>query len=536
MIKQSGVQTGYQDMYIFLTTTNPPIFKAVFSKNRKESGFLNSHSVVLYMSTRKFRRGNTLVLVTFGGAFICNYCGVEKFKYFDFTCNTPGKCHSRDIISSMADATKNGSEIVWLVSFDKGNIPVSKLEIDGIFNLRNNVTTEERVSIFCTRGQNTTEISVKVVTYSTEGFLPFLLVESKAIPGLNSKSVVTGRTPRYKFITADGIQRIKANIMYAAPYETAIWICILLLLLVTISMVSVAIRWSEEIPLRTSFSATIFWASMILIEQCHSEHPLSIKYLPVKKEAVNIPTCRFFRELRISQLTLNKSVSAQESNGYESRFFNAWKKRNIKVLNTFGAITQNSVFVCENYFQQILIPSLLLPSTALVVDESNHDACMEKLFQLSGRTDWSSNKHEPDDFLTASTNWFVTDWDNPIYHNVPKRISALMTSGIFWLWERWENAGFYRAKIKPKDDSHAEPLSLEKNDIRLVILFWLMVSAACVVIFTMELCWSCWQCTGALRDAGVKSLGPDTTPGKPIPKILLSNNVLLHNASTVQTE
>ncbi|CAG7819847.1 unnamed protein product [Allacma fusca] len=192
-------------------------------------------------------------------------------------------------------------------------------------------------------------------------------------------------------------------------------------------------------------------------------------------EGVNIAIekCRFQLELDLQKKSLSK---------YFGMKIPEWEKQTESVEGTsvdqekqelmlkLQGILNHTVYFCENYLERVLVPKLKDGRKALIVEEDKLEFFMRRLRISDASMKWGSNKDEPDDFLTMPKKWMVTDWDGPLYQRVPKRMRTLMTSGIFWLWERWEQANFYRRKYL-KEESFVRPLSFSGNDIYLVFQF-----------------------------------------------------------------
>ena len=167
--------------------------------------------------------------------------------------------------------------------------------------------------------------------------------------------------------------------------------------------------------------------------------------------------------------------------------------------DAFWNLVDNLHIVCMNNIETVIAEELIRPGTAFV-SPSNHFSTDWRIFQAANRQKkhvkfaFSGNAEEPLlKFYEAIG--FPAGLHKIHKSQVPARLKALLTSGIYQLWEKWEtlrNIFNTEASIK---QNHIQflALSLQGSDIYVVflVLFTCESVLLCMFIFQHMYCRVC---------------------------------------------
>ena len=177
-----------------------------------------------------------------------------------------------------------------------------------------------------------------------------------------------------------------------------------------------------------------------------------------------------------------------------------WDKNFTRIYKEgFWNIVDNLHIVCMNDIETVISEELIRPRTAFV-SPSNHFSIDWRLFQGVNRQKkhvkfaFSGNAEEP--LLKFHESIGFPAGLNKIHKSqVPARLKALLTSGIYQLWEKWETLrDIFNTEASIKQD-HIQflALSLQGSDIYVVflVLFTCESVLLCMFMFQHMYCRVC---------------------------------------------
>ncbi|CAG7726528.1 unnamed protein product [Allacma fusca] len=161
----------------------------------------------------------------------------------------------------------------------------------------------------------------------------------------------------------------------------------------------------------------------------------------------------------------------------------------------------NSSFVCRGSSTsliQFIGKELKQPKTAFIVERQNFhyyweifEAAMDKKSALK----FAHNFKTQDPFLKQPDGYYITSGMHETYQLIPNRMKTLLSSGLYWLWTKWDDIRFSNTgNVKegiPVNDKHEssqaslKPFSTSDPDVYLsfqLFGFCLFVSASVLVL------------------------------------------------------
>ncbi|CAG7816391.1 unnamed protein product [Allacma fusca] len=181
----------------------------------------------------------------------------------------------------------------------------------------------------------------------------------------------------------------------------------------------------------------------------------------------------------------------------------------IWLATRFAAFQRRGTFSMDD-MKSLFSEKLTAPKTALVVFSHALKFYWERVrtAQQQQRTKYAHNgKTTNDGFLRMSMSLYVTEWYDEKYNHVGKRAGNLMSSGLFWFWEKWDKIRFpqdlpvgrnYSAIIEPP----VCPLSMDSSLVlSLYALFVANLLSLSILLLESSICIS-------LMDAKYRKLEP----------------------------
>ncbi|CAG7715184.1 unnamed protein product [Allacma fusca] len=231
------------------------------------------------------------------------------------------------------------------------------------------------------------------------------------------------------FITSDSVEAVTLEYkIYTTPFDTVAWICI---------------------------TGGIFLVALILSSDI---------ILPGRTQ--------FLEKFTLSLLSVIGSLVDKEMN-------------KIPKENQFESF-------CEEDLDELIEKKLTLSQTALVVFSKEFDYYWNRVrLKMQGTNlKFSHNRNAGNDpFLRIPTQVIIAECCQEKYHHVARRAHVMLSSGLFWMWEKWDrirfpecNSGF-RAQTSRKTDVRA--LSMESSLVMALYAF-LRSLLVCLGVFIAE--------------------------------------------------
>ncbi|CAG7828558.1 unnamed protein product [Allacma fusca] len=167
------------------------------------------------------------------------------------------------------------------------------------------------------------------------------------------------------------------------------------------------------------------------------------------------------------------------------------EQMNIKKLSS-KTISPNQFYpFCEEDLHSIIVTNLTVPKTALVVPSNEFDYYWDQVTQSMGENSkFAHNRDNGNDpYLRSATSIYVTSHFDEKYHHVAKRVQIMLSSGLYLMWEKWDQIRFpechsdYRRSAS--HDSSARSLSMESSLV-LALYAFLWGLLGCTLIFFVE--------------------------------------------------
>ncbi|CAG7733869.1 unnamed protein product [Allacma fusca] len=208
-------------------------------------------------------------------------------------------------------------------------------------------------------------------------------------------------------------------------------------------------------------------------------------YLPTKNESV----CSSHRSL---QYTTRSLVGVQKNMKFEPHeFFNQLNRRyTMSVLERYDdepkwqrthnilQYTMDRIyFFCDQTqtLAYIIKKELREPKTAMVVETKQFPIYWRQvrdLVRANRKLKFAHNYKITDNFLKMPSGYYLTGGMDQVYQLVPNRLKILMSSGIYWLWEKWDKIIFpdYESEAGRDDGGNTEFLESNTATVRPLIL------------------------------------------------------------------
>ncbi|CAG7818459.1 unnamed protein product, partial [Allacma fusca] len=168
-------------------------------------------------------------------------------------------------------------------------------------------------------------------------------------------------------------------------------------------------------------------------------------------------------------------------------------------INTSKHI-DSSQFRCfaQKDLKAIITQNLTNPKTVLVVFSYALDYYWESVSRIGKANAVSfahNGKNLNDRLLRHPVSLLATRWFEEKYNYVGKRAGLLMSSGLFWFWERWEDIRFSKyvpiQGNKPSGQPGFRALSMESSLV-LALYAFLWTTLVSAMIFILENYYSRW--------------------------------------------
>ena len=164
-------------------------------------------------------------------------------------------------------------------------------------------------------------------------------------------------------------------------------------------------------------------------------------------------------------------------------------------LELLRSLEERLVYTCDSYVPRLVRKELQRPGTAFVTssnDFATYWEIFEKEHESNSSKKFANNNKKPDNFLEEWRGFYFTSLvDNTFMES---RMSALQSSGMYWVWERWGKENRIRGPMRhiAKRDarySHSKPLSLTNSDFGIIFYSHLKNVMVCTLIFVCEYLW-----------------------------------------------
>ncbi|CAG7717439.1 unnamed protein product [Allacma fusca] len=108
------------------------------------------------------------------------------------------------------------------------------------------------------------------------------------------------------------------------------------------------------------------------------------------------------------------------------------------------------------------------------------------------------NKHVEENFLRNLEGWTITAGLNHYHQGIPRSLKVLMTSGIHWLWKRWDTHWFSKYSRPYRGDnenpkSNYKALSLNHSGIQILLRIFFIGMSFNVVLFLFGKTFVCFS-------------------------------------------
>ncbi|CAG7732276.1 unnamed protein product [Allacma fusca] len=164
-------------------------------------------------------------------------------------------------------------------------------------------------------------------------------------------------------------------------------------------------------------------------------------------------------------------------------------------LRITDAMMGNTQFMCQRDVTKLLSRQPSPARLAFIVAEGELDfqwtAIQDELRSASPPVDvkLAHNRQVRDDFLNHARGFIFTGGMSKYHHWVPDRLRTLVISGIYGLWEKWDEIRFKNSKLHNRNRLRIsyQSLAFHNSHFHLVFLLWVLGTGASSVTYFMEI-------------------------------------------------
>ncbi|CAG7823115.1 unnamed protein product [Allacma fusca] len=350
-------------------------------------------------------------------------------------------------------------------------------------------------------------------------------------------------TPALKFITSDSVSSVKIEFaLYTEPFEGKIWACVAFLILFLAFVLSVStIITSESRNFLQEFSIKAFALLGNLIDQGQDTLEKDIRSRACAMSTIvalwlmsTILLSNGYKGFLKTLFSLENEMETKWKSLEELKnftlYFPAWddvddflgpyftvgqKRCKAECLSIFGTPTfifGNGVDAIElngtelrrkfgielrcfqyQHLLEITVKNLTLPQTALVVFSYDIDHYWNRVQRkiIERKLKFApSLRAQSSTYFQQPISIFIPALMEHQYKNVERRAGVMLSNGLFWLWEKWDQIRFPRClqtvKLERMKEENFQALSLQSSFILAFYAFlWSNLASSSVLIIEL---------------------------------------------------
>ncbi|CAG7829635.1 unnamed protein product [Allacma fusca] len=200
----------------------------------------------------------------------------------------------------------------------------------------------------------------------------------------------------------------------------------------------------------------------------------------------SIRSYEFYSELRYEHWKLVQGYTIVAQRTFSDALYNYVSQR----LEKVSSFIRNMFFLCELDMVEFLKGNGSHGKIAVITaneDIDYHWGFLQKAVTAVPKMELqfgSNKKIEDDQFLRNPAYFMSTKGTDELRHGVPFRLRALISSGIFNLWEKWDKIRFTNPKRVGQVGDNAKSLGFHSSNIH-ILFFMLLLGISCAIVIIL---------------------------------------------------